>query len=37
MSVIEPLSKLKEGGIDWLIQPIIDDTEAESVYTVANA
>ena len=35
-SVIEPLSKLKEGGIDWLIQPIIDDTEAESVYTVAN-
>ncbi|WP_296191663.1 MULTISPECIES: L-aspartate oxidase [unclassified Psychrobacter] len=36
-SVIEPLSKLKEGGIDWLIQPIIDDTEAGSVYTVANA
>lgn len=36
-SVIEPLSKLKEGGIDWLVQPIIDDTEAESVYTVANA
>ena len=35
-SVIEPLSKLKEGGIDWLIQPIIDDTEAGSVYTVAN-
>ncbi|MGP5273365.1 L-aspartate oxidase [Psychrobacter faecalis] len=35
-SVIEPLSKLKEGGIDWLVQPIIDDTEAESVYTVAN-
>ena len=36
-SVIEPLSKLKEGGIDWLIQPIIDDTEAGSVCTVANA
>ncbi|MGP5338232.1 L-aspartate oxidase [Psychrobacter maritimus] len=36
-SVIEPLSKLKEGGIDWLIQPIIDDTQAGSVYTVANA
>jgi len=36
-SVIEPLSKLKEGGIDWLIQPIIDDKEAGSVYTVANA
>ena len=36
-SVIEPLSKLKEGGIDWLIQPIIDDTEAGLVYTVANA
>ena len=35
-SVIEPLSKLKEGSIDWLIQPIIDDTEAGSVYTVAN-
>lgn len=36
-SVIEPLSKLKEGGIDWLVQPIIDVTEAGSVYTVANA
>ena len=36
-SMIEPLSKLKEGGIDWLIQPIIDDTEAGSVCTVANA
>jgi L-aspartate oxidase len=35
-SVIEPLSKLKEGGIDWLIQPIIDDTEARVVNTIAN-
>ena len=43
-SVIAPLSKLreadktgsKEGGIDWLLQPIIDDTEARVVNTVAN-
>ncbi|MCG3873386.1 L-aspartate oxidase [Psychrobacter sp. Ps7] len=43
-SVIAPLSKLreadktgsKEGGIDWLLQPIIDDTEARMVNTVAN-
>ena len=35
-SVIEPLSKLKEGGIDWLLQPIIDDTETRVVNTVAN-
>ncbi len=43
-SVIAPLSKLREadktgsreGGIDWLLQPIIDDTEARMVNTVAN-
>ena len=43
-SVIAPLSKLreadktgsKEGGIDWLLQPIIDDTEARVVNTIAN-
>ena len=43
-SVIAPLSKLKdddrtgskEGGIDWLLQPIIDDTETRVVNTVAN-
>lgn len=43
-SVIAPLSKLiddektgdKEGGIDWLVQPIIDDTEVGSAHTVAN-
>ncbi|WP_109592561.1 L-aspartate oxidase [Psychrobacter immobilis] len=43
-SVIAPLSKLreadktgsKEGGIDWLLQPIIDNTEARVVNTVAN-
>ena len=43
-SVIAPLSKLREadktgsreGGIDWLLQPIIDDTEARVVNTVAN-
>lgn len=43
-SVIAPLSKLreadktgsKEGGIDWLLQPIIDDTEARMVNTIAN-
>ena len=43
-SVIAPLSKLREadktgsreGGIDWLLQPIIDDTEARVVNTIAN-
>ena len=43
-SVIAPLSKLREAdktgsrdcGIDWLLQPIIDDTEARMVNTVAN-
>ncbi|MGB2785247.1 L-aspartate oxidase [Psychrobacter sp.] len=43
-SVIAPLSKLREGdktgsregGIDWLLQPIIDDTEARVVNTVVN-
>lgn len=43
-SVIAPLSKLreaektadKESGINWLLQPIIDDTEARVVNTVAN-
>lgn len=43
-SVIAPLSKLregdktgnKEGGIDWLVQPIIGDTEVGSAHTVAN-
>lgn len=43
-SVIAPLSKLREadktgnreGGIDWLLQPIIDDTETRVVNTVAN-
>ncbi|WP_201502943.1 L-aspartate oxidase [Psychrobacter cibarius] len=43
-SVIAPLSKLreadktadKESGVDWLLQPIIDDTEARVVNTVAN-
>ena len=40
-SVIAPLSKLregdktgnKEGGIDWLVQPIIDDTEVGTAYS----
>ena len=43
-SVIAPLSKLKdddktgskEDGIDWLVQPIIDDTEVGSANTLAN-
>lgn len=43
-SVIAPLSKLidddkagdKEGGIDWLVQPIIDNTEVGLTHTVAN-
>ncbi|MFT7323443.1 MAG: L-aspartate oxidase, partial [Psychrobacter glaciei] len=43
-SVIAPLSTLregdktgnKEGGIDWLVQPIIGDTEVGSAHTVAN-
>ncbi len=43
-SVLAPLSKLREGdktgsregGIDWLLQPIIDDTEARVVNTVVN-
>ncbi len=43
-SVIAPLSKLidddkagdKEGGVGWLVQPIIDNTEVGLTHTVAN-
>ena len=36
ISVIEPLSNLQEASIDWLVQPIINHTEARVPKAVAN-
>ena len=36
ISVIEPLANLQEASIDWLVQPIINHTEARVPKAVAN-